>query len=399
MEQSHLTFHRTISFALLFLLFFTSQLFAQQEEEAVSEEIITNVIKPGKIEATQERINQLQVPDGFTITKFAEGLGNPRMVITGNNGAVYVSRREQGDALLLRDTNNDGSANEVDTLITKKGAHGIAIHENKFYLVTVKEVYSANLNDDDTVGELELLIDDLPDGGQHPNRTIAFGPDDKMYISIGSTCNACNETNEENATILQANPDGSDRKVFAKGLRNTIGFDWHPQTQELYGMDHGIDLLGDDESMEELNQIIEGQDYGWPAIYEDGKQNKIVDPDSLTYEELAAKAKKPLRMHTAHSSPLGFVFYNSDMFPDEFHGDAFVTFRGSWNRNPPSGYKISRVHFENHLPAEFEDFITGFLVDDESQFARVTGIAVHPDGSLLFADDSNGIIYRVAYEE
>src|SRR5690554_5011612 len=208
--------------AQLFLIttLFTSFAFAQDKQETVSEEYTSHVVKPATVDATEERTNNLEVPEGFTIQKFAEDLGNPRMIAISENGDVYVTRRKQGDVLLLKDSNQDGKAELIDTVLTKEGAHGITIHEDKLYLVTVKEVFSADLNEYGTLSEPELLIDDLPDGGQHPNRTIAFGPDNKMYISVGSTCNACGETNDENATILQANADGSDRKVFAEGLRN-----------------------------------------------------------------------------------------------------------------------------------------------------------------------------------
>lgn len=388
-----------ITFCYLILIVLIPRSYAQEKQEVVSEEITSHIFKPVKVEATQERLNQLEMPEGFTITKFAEDLGKPRMIIAGPDGSVYVSRRDKGDVLLLKDTNKDGKADEMKTIIRKEGAHGMAIYDGKFYLVTVQEVYSGKLNEDGTVGKLQLLIDSLPVGGQHPNRTIGFGLDSMMYITVGSTCNACAETSKLNATILRAKPDGSGLKVFAKGLRNTIGFDWHPETGELYGMDHGIDWLGDKEQKEELNHLKEGADYGWPYIYGDGNFNKADEPDSLTHKEYAAKAEAPVLMHTAHSSPLGMVFYEGEMFPEEYQNDAFVTFHGSWNRKPASGYLVSRVYFENGKPVKFEDFITGFLSDDgKSQFGRVTGITVHPDGSLLITDDSNGIIYRVAYE-
>lgn len=164
---------------------------------------------------------------------------------------------------------------------------GWPISDNKFYLITVNEVFRADISENGDLGELEKFIENLPDGGQHPNRTMAFGPDGYLYISVGSTCNACKETREESATMLRVNKDGGERTIFARGLRNTIGFDWHPETGELWGMDHGIDWLGDDEQKEELNLIAEGEDYGWPYIYADGKHNKVREPENMSWNEYA----------------------------------------------------------------------------------------------------------------
>src|SRR5690625_4014838 len=190
-------------FCLLFLFFLLDNQVHAQKSEVVSQKVVGHIFKPAKVEATEQRLLQLNMPEGFTISKFAENLGEPRMIVKGPNG-IYVSRRKPGDVLLLKDVNSDGKADTTQTIIKKKGAHGLAIHNDKLYLVTVTEVYSAPLNKDGTVGELQLLTDNLPDGGQHPNRTIAFGPDSMMYISVGSTCNACSETKDRKSTRLNS---------------------------------------------------------------------------------------------------------------------------------------------------------------------------------------------------
>ena len=243
-----------------------------------------------------------------------------------------------------------------------------------------------------------MIINNLPDGGQHPNRTLAFGTDGKMYISVGSTCNSCPEPNPMNATMVQANVDGTGMVVYAKGLRNTIGFGWHPQTNEMWGMDHGIDWLGDNEQKEEVNQIKQNAIYGWPFIYGEGKYNPGDRPEGdTTYQQYLQLTTLPALTYQAHSAPMQMVFYTHTKFPAEYRNDAFVTMRGSWNRSQPVGYKVVRLHFENGKPARFDDFLTGFLVNNNSAtFGRLVGLAVHPDGSLFVGDDENGVIYRIS---
>lgn len=370
----------------------------ETDKEPTSTQVEGYVFRPALVPADAANVNQLKVTSGFKVAKFAEGLGKPRILAVSSTGFVYASDRDAGIVMLLTDTNKDGVADDKKTVANIKQAHGLSIYKNKMYIAAVNEVYVADMNADGTLGMPKLLIDDLPDGGQHPNRTIAFGPDGKMYLTVGSTCNACPEPNGENATILIANEDGSGRKVYAKGLRNTIGFGWHPETGELWGMDHGIDWLGDDEQKEEVNQIKMGADYGWPYIYGEGKYNPADRPQGdTTYQQYLQKTTLPSLTYQAHSAPMQMAFYNGAMFPAEYKNDAFVAMRGSWNRSNPVGYKIVRMHFENGKPVRFEDFVTGFLVNNnKAHFARLVGVATHTDGSLLFSDDTNGVIYRVS---
>ncbi len=199
--------------------------------------------------------------------------------------------------------------------------------------------------------------------------------------------------------MVRVKPDGTGQQIFAKGLRNTIGFAFHPQTRELYGFDHGIDWLGDTGQREEFNLIREGAHYGWPYVYENGKANPADEPPGdTTHAEYAKKTTFPVLTYDAHSAPMAMVFYTGNAFPEAYRNSAFVALHGSWNRKEPSGYKVVRVRFENGKPAAIEDFLTGFLTESKrEQFGRVCGIAQHPDGSLLISDDDNGVLYRVAY--
>jgi glucose/arabinose dehydrogenase len=379
----------------------TSQLdetIPETDEKPTKSDATTSVFIPGLVDATEDLVGQLNVPQGFKVEVFAKDLKKPRMMATNDMGQTYVTDRENGLVHLLEDTNGDGKADRKEIVLELEEAHGLAIRENKLYIVTLKELFVADIQANGKLGSAKQVDIKLPDGGQHPNRTMAFGPDGKMYISVGSTCNACIEPNPKHATMLRADVDGSNVEIFAEGLRNTIGFGWHPETGEFWGMDHGIDMLGDDEQKEELNLIKEGAHYGWPHIYDDGKYNPYPRPKDKTYEEWKEKSEKPVLLHTAHSAPMAMVFYTGRQFPEAYQGDAFVAFRGSWNRSEPSGYKIGRVKYENGQPKAIEDFLTGFLVeDDKSHFARPVGLTVLKDGSLLLSEDTNGVVYRIHY--
>ncbi|MBD2248845.1 sorbosone dehydrogenase family protein [Nostoc sp. FACHB-888] len=374
---------------------------SQQPQKQKIERVEGYLATPQKIEFQESLLQQLQLPPGFEISVFAKDLGNPRNLAIAPNGTVYVTRREQGDVIALLGTNQDGRAKEIRTVAKGlKFVNGITIHQNRLYFVTNTHLYAVDLRSDGTEGKLETLISDLPDAGQHPNRTIAFGPDGMLYISVGSTCNACDEPNPEHATLLQARPNGSNRSIYAKGLRNTIGFAWHPQTRELWGLDHGSDWRGNDQPLEELNRIVKDANYGWPFCWGDKRPDVYLsaEPQGTTKKEYCAKTQAPVLTYTAHSAPLAMKFYTAKQFPQEYQGDAFVTMRGSWNRNPPVGYKVVRIRYENGKPVKFEDFVTGFLTKDRTaQFGRPVGLAIAPDGSLLFTDDTNGVIYRVSH--
>ncbi|MBA3346827.1 MAG: PQQ-dependent sugar dehydrogenase, partial [Gemmatimonadales bacterium] len=306
------------------------------------------VYEPAKLEPTEHTARLLRVPKGFQVTVFARGLGRARMLAAAGDGSVYVTRREEGDLLLVRDRDGDGRADETRTLVRRPKMHGIAIDGRQIFLQTVNDVYVADLAPDGSVGELKRIIADLPDAGQHANRTLAVGPDRMLYLSVGSTCNACEETSPESAALLRSTLDGRSRTVYASGLRNTIGFGWHPRTGELWGMDHGIDWLGNADQREELNRLEQGKQYGWPYIYGEGKQNPQDDPPGdLTMAQWDSIRQRPALTYTAHAAPMQMAFYDAAMFPAGYRGDAFVAMRGSWNRRPPAGYEIVRIRFRD----------------------------------------------------
>ena len=365
-------------------------------ERTADVQVTGHIVKPTELPPPD--VSKLKVPEGFRIEIFARDLGNARVLAVGPDGSVYLTRREQGDVLMLKVGSDGLAAGDPVRVASRPSMHGITFQGGKVYLVSVKEIFRGDVRPDGTFGPLEMLVGDLPDAGQHHNRMVRFGADGMMYVSVGSTCNEATEPNPENATILQLSPDGKKKRtIYASGLRNTIGFGWHPKTGELWGMDHGIDWLGDDEQPEELNLIREGKRYGWPYHYADNRVNPHMDPPAGVEKSELAKAAVPMVLgYRAHSAPMQLSFYDAGQFPAEYQGDAFISMRGSWNRRPPSGYEVVRVRFDDGKPVGLEPFVTGFLTP-EGQHGRLCGNAIARDGSLLFSDDRNGMIYRVSY--
>src|SRR5256885_2572601 len=371
------------------------------QDHPTSVEVVGHIVSPQRLDRTPQDLQRLDVPNGFSVSVFAEGLGKPRMLAVADDGAVYVTRREPGDILVLKDTNGDGRADEQRVAVRRPMLHGVAFDGRRTFFVGTSDVFAADVQADGTFENVTRLVHDLPVAGQHADRTIAVGPDKYLYLSVGSTCNARDETSPENATMVRMSPDGQSREILASGLRNTIGFAWHPDTQELYGMDNGIDFLGDEAQPEELNHIERGKRYGWPYVYADGRINPqhSQPPGDVTPEEWAKWSTAPVLTYTAHSAPMAMLFYEGAQFPAEYRGDAFVAMHGSWNRRPPSGYEVVRIHFENGRASRMEPFLTGFLTKGAQPeiFGRPVGLAVAKDGALLVSDDMNGVLYRVTY--
>ena len=364
--------------------------------------IEAHVVRPVAVAPTPARLALLTMPEGFHLARWADGLSNPR-VLKVHRGVVYVTQRTDENVVMLKDTDGDGLADVQREVARGTDLHGIAFGGDWAYLVGIRKLWRARVMPDGTLGPKGELMHDLPDAGQHPNRTVEVGPDGRIYISCGSTANDAVEHNPYNATIVVCNPDGKNRAILASGLRNTIGFDWQPGTNALYGWDQGIDWLGDDAQREEVNHIQKGKRYGWPFVYEDGKTDQnahLAGEKGFTIQGWLAQSTSPVLTYTAHAAGMQMRFYRGLLFPGEYRGDAFATMHGSWNRQPPSGYEVVRVRFERGEPKAVEPFLKGFLQDatgKPTQFGRPCGLAEMPDGSLLIGDDEHGAIYRLSY--
>lgn len=384
--------------------------------------VSTVMLEPSPVKFDESLLSQLQLPPGFKVNVFAKDMQHVRWLQVASNGDVYVSRPKQADVLLLRDVDRDGRMDSQRIVAQNiKNVHGLLLKDGKLFMASDKKVLAADVQADGALASPRVLVDDLPDGSQHPYRTLAAGSDGFLYVTVGSQCNNCVETNPEAATVLRMRPDGTARSVYARGLRNTLGFAFNPVGGTLYGFDHGSDDRGDDVPPEELNAIEPNKHYGWPFCWGDKQldMKQQNDPEGSTRADFCPTTEAPALMTTAHSAPIGFVFYTASQFPADYRNSAFVAMRGAWNRGQPSGYKVVRVRFDGQgKPQSIEDFVTGWLMPSPppnlmqpgagpaaeqakakrpAQFGRIAGLAVATDGSLLIAEDQNGVIYRVSY--
>ncbi len=329
-------------------------------------------------------ITKIRVPPGFRIAIFARLPSYPRFMVFAPDGTLLVSLMGAGQIAAI---NPQGQVSILARGL--QNPHGLTFLSGDLY---VGEETRVRVYRNMDPARSEVLVSGLPPGG-HFTRTVGFGPDGKMYVSIGSSCNLCNESDPRRAAILRYNPDGTGEEIFARGLRNSVGFRWHPQTRELWATDNGFDNLADDLPPEEMNIVRQGGDYGWPYCYADRVSNPLFRPPDPG--RCAATVPAALQVQ-AHSAPLGFDFYTGTQFPAPYRGDAFVAFHGSWNRTVPTGYKIVRVAAKDGVPGAIEDFVTGWLEGNASS-GRPTDVLTGPDGALYISDDRANVIYRVTY--
>jgi len=361
----------------------------------------THVTKyPEHLDFLPQMAELLKVPDGWSVSVAASGLGKPRMLYIGPNKELYITRRDAGDVLMLKDLNGDNKFDEVKTVAAEfKGVHGITAKDGWLYLCNNNELRRYKMNPDGTLGEKQMLFNDMPSAGQHPNRTMDFGPDGMLYISIGTMCNDCKESDKEAASLVQVDPKTWKRTIYASGLRNMIGFDFNPQTGELWGADNGGDAKGDNWPPEEINQIKKGANYGYPFAY--GKKEvdqSREDPAGNSKTEWAKNTEPSVLELQSHMAPIGFHFFGTgSQVPAGYSGDALVCLHGSWNRSKPVGFKVQRINFENGRAVSADDFLTGFL-QGKTRFGRPAGVTVTPDGVVYVSDDANGVLYCIKHK-
>jgi glucose/arabinose dehydrogenase len=337
--------------------------------------------------------DSLTVPAGFKVTVFAPDVPGVRYLALGPGGVVYASQpglrtEPNGTIVRLPDANGDGVADSV--VVVARGLNrpfGIAFRGDTMYVAEEKRVTRFDPGSSAPV----VVVPQIPGGTGHNTRTIVFGNDGKMYVSVGSSCNICDESDSMRAAVVQFNRNGSGGRVFARGLRNSVGLAINPTTGELWATNNDRDQLGDDLPPERINIIKDGKYYGWPQCYLPGQRN----PEYSTAD--CSGVEPPAITFQAHSAPLGMNFYTGTAFPADYHGDAFVAFHGSWNRSVPTGDKVVRVQVQNGRPVAIDDFVTGWQRPNGSRWGRPVGILMGTDGALLVSDDMGGKIWRISY--
>lgn len=342
-------------------------------------------------------LSRIKLPPGFKISIYAE-VPRARSIVVGKPlGTIFVGSRH-GSVHSLRDTNRDGVADEVLERVTDLNVpNGVAMQDSFLYIALNEKIVRWPVPAEfDTALPLQPLLDvytGLPDDFLHGWRYAKFGPDRKLYVAVGAPCNIC-DSDGLTGTIIRMNPDGSDMEIVARGVRNSVGFDWHPKTGALFFTDNGADNMGDDIPPDELNMVSQvGQHFGFPWV--GGKSVRLAGYEAANPP---GRVTAPVIEFQAHTANLGMQFYDGDMFPAEYQHDAFVAQHGSWNRTEPVGYQIVRVRFDDDGNAVGQEvFASGWLEDDDA-VGRPVDIAELADGSLLVSDDFAGVIYRISYE-
>jgi glucose/arabinose dehydrogenase len=351
----------------------------------------------GQAPASRIQLDKIKLPAGFHISIFAEGLRSARSMTQSPSGTIFVGSDKAGSVYALRDDNKDGKADKVITVVSGLDTpNGVAFRDGALYVAEVNRVLRFDKIEPGLAasGPPVVVSDKFPSDKHHGWKFIRFGPDGMLYVPVGAPCNVCDRGDPYN-TIWRMKPDGSGLEIFARGVRNTVGFDWHPVTKELWFTDNGRDWAGNAGPEDELNVIAKGKEgafYGFPYCHANG----IADPD-IKIPNPCAGVTLPAALTGPHSAGLGIKFYTGNMFPKSYQNVAFIARHGSWNREKKFGYDVAIARTSGGK-AKIEPFLTGLLNEEKNEFyGRPSYVFQMKDGSLLVSDENNGAVYRISY--
>ncbi len=387
------------SVLLLFLVSYTPK--PTEAGADNSSELVAEVMEEvGLTSMDGMELDRIKLPEGFKIDVFAR-VDNARSLVLSPDGTLFVGNRGGGKVYALKDNNGDWKADERFVIAKDlRMPNGVAFKDGSLYVAEISKLwrYDDIENNLDSSAEPVNIYDDYPTDGHHGWKYIAFGLDGKLYIPVGAPCNICESKDEMYASVTRMNPDGSDREVYVSGVRNTVGFTWHPETGEMWFTDNGRDYLGNDSPPCELNRVTEkGQHFGYPYCH----GGTIKDPD-FGDKYPCSDFVKPAQNLGPHVAPLGLKFYTANAFPASYKGKIFIAEHGSWNLDQEvghTGHKITLVTEKDGEGVAYEDFATGFLDQETNRaWARPVDIVFASDGSMLVSDDLAGTVFRIWYE-
>ncbi|MDX1622389.1 MAG: sorbosone dehydrogenase family protein [Gemmatimonadota bacterium] len=356
---------------------------------------ITVFCAPGGAQ-TDLPLDTIEMPPGFEIAVFADDLPDARSMTRSESGVIYVGTRREGNVYAVVDGDGDQVADRTWTIASGLTMpNGVVWKDGALYVAEVNRVLRYD-GIDDRLGNPPapvVIRDDYPTDRHHGWKYIDFGPDGWLYVPVGAPCNICLSEDPIYATITRITPDGSQREIYAEGVRNTVGFDWHPETGVLWFTDNGRDRLGDNRPPDELNRAPEpGLHFGYPFCH----GGEIADPE-FGDRRPCSEFVDPVQNLGPHVAALGMLFYTGEQFPAEYRGQVFIPEHGSWNRSEKIGYRVTLVRLDGEGRAvSYEPFATGWLQGEE-EWGRPVDLLQMPDGSILLSDDANGVIYRISY--
>lgn len=344
----------------------------------------------------QQLLDQLKLPQEFSITLFADDVPGARTLALGKDGTIFVGSRNNSNVYALQDTDKNGKADQRYIIATGLNMpNGVAYKDGALFVAELNRIIRFDNIDQQLQDPPEptVIYNQFPSKKRHGWKYLRFGPDNRLYTAVGAPCNICQPEAEIFTTLVRLKPDGTDMEILARGIRNTVGFDWQPETHFLYFTENGRDHLGDDTPPDELNKWTQkGQHFGYPYCH----GGDILDPEYGKGKDCKAYTG-PEWKFKAHMAPLGIRFYRGQQFPKGYHHQLFVAQHGSWNRSTPHGYRIALLKFNQGKVVSEQVFVEGWLGKDGKAIGRPVDILELADGSLLVSDDLAGVIYKISY--